>query len=101
MRYNEFQDRVFGDGELIILPKSTNCRGKEFTSCDYLLHSYAAPVKLCDRVGLNVAVSNNSSMKCEFESLPINNFLLDYLLLLKHYIAEEFRCRYFHKIKQK
>lgn len=101
VRYNEFPDKIFSAGEMIFIPKSADCRGEVLSKCSFILHTYDAPVKLCDRIGLNSIIAHAEQVKYEFASLPINDILHNYLLLLKSYLAEGINCRHMHEIKQR
>lgn len=101
VRYNEFLDRVFSAGEMIFLPKSADCRGEALTKCSFITHIYDAPVRLCDKVGMDSIINSATQVQYEFKSLPICQTLNAYLLLLKTYLVEGISCRHLHEIKQK
>lgn len=99
--YNEFSDKEFGAGEMIFLPKSADCRGEALTKCSFIVHIYDAPVRLCDKMGLNSIIDSKQQVQYEFKSLPICQTLNSYLLLLKSYLADGINCRHLHELKQK
>lgn len=99
--YNEFPEKVFSVGEMIFLPKSADCYGMAITKCCFIVHIYDAPVKLCDRVGLDSIIGYAEHIQYEFKSLPICPTLQSYLLLLKSYLADGINCLHLHEIKQK
>ncbi|MEG2471005.1 MAG: helix-turn-helix domain-containing protein [Bacteroidales bacterium] len=99
--YNEFPNKEFGAGEMIFLPKSADCRGEALTKCSFIVHIYDAPLRLCDKTGLNAIINIKQNVQYEFKSLPICQTLYHYLLLLKMYISDGINCRYLHEIKQK
>lgn len=101
VRYNEFSEKEFSAGEMFFLPKSADCRGEAITKCSFIVHIYDAPVRLCDKVGLNSIISSKQNVEYEFKSLPICQTLKDYLLLFKRYLDEGINCRHLHEIKQK
>lgn len=101
VRYNEFTDTVFSAGEMIFIPKSADYRGEAVSKCSFIVHAYDAPVKLCDRVGLNSIISYAEHLKYEFAGLPIHDILHNYLLLLKSYLTEGINCKHMDEIKQK
>lgn len=98
---NEFAGRVFSAGEMIFLPNSAYSRGEALTKCSFIVHTYDVPVKLCDRSALDSIVEYAKRANYEFASLPINDLLRNYLLLLKTYLAEGVNCRHMHELKQK
>lgn len=100
VRYNEFSDTVFNAGEMIFLPQSADCSGEALTKCSFIVHIYDAPVRLCDRGGLNSIIGHSQCVQYEFVSLPIHGLLNNYLLLLKSYLTEGVNCRHMHEIKQ-
>lgn len=101
VRYNEFPNKVFSAGEMIFLPKSADCQGVALSKCSFITHIYDAPVRLCDKVGLNSITNSAQQVKYEFKSLPICPTLNSYLLLLRSYLTEGLNCRHLHEIKQK
>lgn len=101
VRYNEFPNREFTAGEMFFLPKSADCRGEALTKCSFIVHIYDAPVRLCDKVGLNSIVKAAEDVKYEFDSLPICSTLGSFLLLLRTYLQEGMNCHHLHEIKQK
>lgn len=101
VRYNEFDEKVFGAGEMIFIPKSADCSGKALAKSSFIVHTYDAPVKLCDRAGLNEIIAHSRLVQYEFKSLPICQTLNSFLLLLKVYLSDGMNCMHFNEIKQR
>lgn len=101
VRYNEFPNKKFGQGEMIFLPKSADCHGEALTACKFLLLIYDAPVRLCDKVGLESIIRYSKNVKYEFKSLPVRPVLESFLTLLRTYLQMGINCRHLHEMKQK
>lgn len=96
--YNEHSCKTFSAGEMIFIPKLADFNGVTLTKCRLIIFIYDKPIKLCNKFWVEI-LACAKNVNFEFNSLPINHIVEQYLNLQHKYLLDDARCLYFHNIK--
>ncbi|MEG1649059.1 MAG: helix-turn-helix domain-containing protein [Rikenellaceae bacterium] len=97
---NEYRNRVFKAGEIIFLPKMSDCEGSILEDSSMVILAYSNQVSLCDKKALQALSPYCQDIKYNFRPLDIREPLTTYLNLLRSYLQAGMNCSHLHEIKQ-
>lgn len=98
---NQFVNVLTKEGEMIFLPRSSDCKGEAQTDVELIVLAFDNPVMLCDRVAMESLSPIASTIKYKFEPIELRPMVREFLKLLKKYLRDGLNCSSLHDIKQK
>lgn len=98
---NQFQNRLFHGGDMILIPRSSDFRGVVKGKASMLSMFFDSPEWYCDKL-----IFQSLSMFCdnkeyEFEAVKIRYPLTCFLELLTCYVKNEMNCSHLHDLMQR
>lgn len=100
INYNQFKDRKFRVGSIILLPKMATIKIEVMAGTRLLLLSFAIPLNLCDKFTLQSLTGLCNKLDYNFEPVDIHYPLPPFLELITYCLKQKMDCGHFHALLQ-
>lgn len=100
INYNQFKDRKFEAGSIILLPKTATVKIEVTAGSRLLSLSFGIPLNLCDKFALQSLTELCSKFDYNFEPIDIRYPLPPFLELVTHCLKQKMDCGHFHSLLQ-
>ena len=100
INYNQFKDRKFQAGSIILLPKMATVKIEVAAGSRLLSLSFGIPLNLCDKFALQSLTEFCSKFDYNFEPVDIRYPLPPFLELVTHCLKQKMDCGHFHSLLQ-
>lgn len=97
---NEFTDKPFKKGDVILLPKSARVVFRSVTDCHTLSSIFDVPKNTCDKLNFQSYWQLCEQYAYDFSPLRIGEPMKRFLDLLIYFLDYDINCEHFHEIKQ-
>lgn len=96
-----FKGKVFGYGDIILLPSFVHSKITILEGCKILISSFDVPIESCDKLMIEKSSSLIRPENYNFTSIKIKDTVEDFVDLLIIYLSDKINCAHLHEIKQK
>lgn len=100
INYNQFKDRKFRVGSIILLPKMATIKIEVMAGTRLLLLSFDIPLNLCDKFTLQSLTGLCNKLDYNFEPVDIHYPLPPFLELITYCLKQKMDCGHFHALLQ-
>lgn len=100
INYNQFKDRKFQAGSIILLPKMATIKMEVRAGSRLLSLSFGIPLNLCDKFTLQSLTGLCDKLDYNFEPVEIRYPLPPFLELVTHCLKQKMDCGHFHGLLQ-
>lgn len=100
INYNQFKDRKFQAGSIILLPKMATIKMEVRAGSRLLSLSFGIPLNLCDKFTLQSLTGLCDKLNYNFEPVEIRYPLPPFLELVTHCLKQKMDCGHFHGLLQ-
>lgn len=100
INYNQFKDRKFQVGSIILLPKMATIKMEVTAGSRLLSLSFGIPLNLCDKFTLQSLTGLCDKLNYNFEPVEIRYPLPPFLELVTHCLKQKMDCGHFHVLLQ-
>lgn len=98
---NQFVNRTFQAGEMILLPRMASISGKASTPLKFVDMAFAAPMSGCDKLILQNLYELCEQLTYDFQPVKIRYPLSAFLDLLVYCLKNGMNCAHLHELKHK
>lgn len=96
---NEYLEKKFGAGEMILIPSSATFSGTAQEDVEWINFSFSTPISGCDKFKLQALRPLCDEISYQFESLPIREPINLFLDMLTYCLKAGMNCMHLHAIK--
>lgn len=96
-----FKNRTFNAGEMVFLPKSTDCCGHVTKDAYMIVLIYDTPEYVYDKMWIESLAMHCEYVCYDFTGLAINEPMKLFLQLMENYLKNNIDCGHLYEIKQK
>ena len=100
INYNQFKNRKFQAGLVILLPKMATAEIRVTTRTRLISLSFGIPLNLCDKFALQSLTELCNKLDYNFEPIDIRYPLHPFLDLVTHCLNQKMDCGHFHSLLQ-
>ncbi len=100
MNYNQFQNKSFQEGDMILIPRSSLFKGVTQRGSTLLSMFFDVPENSCDKLALHLLSDICKEIEYNFEPIKIRYPLTPFLEVLTHCISNGMNCSHLHKLMQ-
>lgn len=100
INYNQFKDRKFRAGSIILLPKMSTVKIEVTAGTCLLSLSFGISLNLCDKFALQSLTELCDKLDYNFEPVGIRYPLPPFLELVTHCLKQKMDCKHFHSLLQ-
>lgn len=100
INYNQFKDRKFQAGSIVLIPKMAMTKIEVTAGTRLLSLSFSIPLNLCDKFALQSLTEICSKLEYNFEPLAIRYPLHPFLDLVTYCLIQKMGCGHFHSLLQ-
>lgn len=97
---NQYHNRRFGEGEMVLIPRSSVLKVSASGGSLLLSLFFDTPISSCDKLVFQTLAEICKDVKYDFSPLPIRFPLTDYLGILLHCLRSQLNCLHFHELMQ-
>ena len=101
MNYNQFQNKSFQEGDMILIPRSSSFKGIAQGGANLLSMFFDAPENNCDKLELQLLSDVCKEIEYNFEPIKIHYPLTPFLEVLTHCMSNGMNCSHLHKLMQR
>lgn len=101
LSYNQFREREFHVGEMVLLPKSTSVKMKIEAGAQLLSLAFDLPQCSCDKLALQSLTKFTDKMNYDFKPTPICYPMSPFIEVLVHCLKNGMNCVHLHDIMQR
>lgn len=98
---NQFINREFKAGEIVLIPRMSAIAGKVVSNLVFVDMAFMVPLSGCDKLGLQAFNSLCEQITYDFKPLEIRYPLSEFLDLLIYCLRNGINCTHFHELKHK
>ena len=98
--YNQFQNKSFQTGDMILIPRSSSFKGVAQRGATLLSMFFDVPENSCDKLLLHLLSNMCKEIEYNFEPIKIRYPLTPFLEVLTHCISNGMNCAHLHKLMQ-
>lgn len=96
-----YPQRIFKEGEMVLIPKSSRFEGEVIKDVKVLVFSFDIPLSSCDKFTLESYSDYCRTVDYNFSSIPIRTPLKDFADLLIYLLNKGMKCGHLFEIKHK
>lgn len=96
-----FKDRVFEDGDIILLPNFVHNKITILEDTRILISSFDVPIESCDKLMIERSSELIKPEDYDFNSIKMKDTVEMFVDLLIIYLEDKINCTHLHEIKQK
>jgi AraC-like DNA-binding protein len=97
---NEFKERRFEAGEIVMIPKMAKFAGRALTKGRMLICVFDVPKNICDRFNLQSYWPICKEINYDFRAIGIVPQMISFIDTLVYYLQQGVNCEHFHEMKQ-
>ena len=98
---NDFIDRKFHSGEMVLIPRMATFWGRSVSTLKFVDMAFTAPISGCDKLVLKNYYPVCETIQYDFQPIGIRYPLTGFLELLIYSLKNGMSCAHFHEIKHK
>ena len=98
MNYNQFQNKSFQEGDMILIPRSSSFKGIAQGGATLLSMFFDALENSCDKLELQLLSDVCKKIEYNFEPIEIHYPLTPFLEVLTYCISNGMNCSHLHKL---
>ena len=98
MNYNQFQNKSFQEGDMILIPRSSSFKGIAQGGATLLSMFFDALENSCDKLELQLLSDVCKKIEYNFEPIKIHYPLTPFLEVLTYCISNGMNCSHLHKL---
>jgi AraC-like DNA-binding protein len=97
---NQFNQRRFEAGDMIMIPKMAKFTGRAFGKGSMLICMFDVPKNICDKFNMQSYWPLCKEMDYDFRPVPIVPQMATFIDSLVYYLRQGVSCEHFHEMKQ-
>lgn len=98
---NNFIDRKFHSGEMVLIPRMAAFKGQSTSAMKFVDMAFTAPISGCDKLILQNYHPVCENIRYDFQPVDIRYPLTGFLELLIYCLKNGMSCAHFHEIKHR
>ena len=97
---NQFYNRQFKAGEMVVIPRSSKLRWETDKGTQVLILGFDIPKSPCEKFNFQSLYKYNNEIEYDFQPLPIRYPITTYSDMLIYLLKNQMNCGHMHSIKQ-
>lgn len=96
-----YPQKIFKEGEMVLIPKSSKFEGEAIRDVKVLVFSFDIPLSSCDKFTLESYADYCHTIEYNFSSIPIRFPLSDFANMMVFLLSKGMKCGHLFEIKHK